>query len=489
MKKHISLFGKENPERFNEDFIYMKRTDNVLDYIDDVCKALEVIDGVKFIGSEMSYDESEIKTRGKKNNKWISLDESRLNLIKLHFEVTGIFGRKREVKTEKVEKVLLYPKLIDDFYFLLDGVTYFPIYQIIDLATYNTATSLRLKTLLMPMVLREEDTMFEDTEGNEHSDTTYVVDLFKYKLNTLFYYFAEYGYDIGYLFGYSDKDIGLININDEELENKSHYKLFEINKKGLHVYVHEDMLEEGTFKKKFSLMYLDMINFNSRMTIDKISNNDYWKKRLGAVFTSNPNSQIEKSEKIILSFKRILDERTKKILRIKKEYKKDTFTIIQWMMRNFDKFMQKDNMDLSNKRIRLHEYLIYPLLTRFSSITYRLLNKTTPTFNQKMQLFSTLGPGYIVKKLKKNELLRYNNCVNGMDIINGGLKFTQSGPQSLSDGNKNVAVRYRGIHGSYVGRIGLTASSNSDPGISGTFTPFIKTDGLYFTGPDPDDNE
>jgi len=466
----------------------MKRTDNVLDYINDVCKALEVIEGVKFIGSEISHDESEIKTRGKKNNKWISLDESRLDLIKLHFEVTGIAGRKRVTKTETVEKTILYPKLIDDFYFLIDGVTYFPIYQIIDLATYNTPKSLRLKTLLMPMVLREKELKFTSVDDTEFIESTYLVDLFKYKLNVLFYYFAEFGYDIADKFGYSEDDIGLMNINEDELTNRDEYFLFEVNKKGLHVYIHEGMLEEGTFKRKFSMMYLDMINFNSRMTIDKIANNDYWKKRLGATFTSNPNSQIEKSDKILLSFKRILDERTKKILRIKEEYKEDTFTIIQWMMRNYDRFMEKDNMDLSNKRIRLHEYLIYPLLTRFSSITYRLLNKTTPTLNQKMQLFSTLGPGFIIKKLKKNELLRYNNCVNGLDLINGGLKFTQSGPQSLGDGNKNIKVRYRGIHSSYVGRIGLTASSSSDPGISGTFVPFIETQGLYFTDPEPEDN-
>lgn len=54
-------------------------------------------------------------------------------------------------------------------------------------------------------------------------------------------------------------------------------------------------------------------------------------------------------------------------------------------------------------------------------------------------------------------------------------------PQSLSEGGKTVSMKYRGLHPSFVGRLSLTATSASDPGLTGVMVPFMKSDGYYFT--------
>ena len=54
---------------------------------------------------------------------------------------------------------------------------------------------------------------------------------------------------------------------------------------------------------------------------------------------------------------------------------------------------------------------------------------------------------------------------------------------SLGDGNnKKIATKYRYLHPSMAGILDLNTSSNSDIGLSGSFTPFAKLyDGYYFT--------
>ena len=477
MYDFLKPYSQDNPEKFNEEFIYMKRDDKVLDYMVDICKALEVIDGVKFLGAKLITDESQLKTRGKEGEKWIGLEESRLDTIDIKFRVTG----DKEGEDEIIERSILFPKLINDFYYVLGGNKSYPIYQIIDLATYKTPKSLTLKTLLMPIVLRTYEETITDYNENEYTENIFILDLFKNKVNVLHYYFAKFGLEETIkMFGFTDHEIGIAGADEIDFDDNEEYILFKVSKHVV-VYVANEVMEKS-FNRRFVLMIVNMLN--SRCTMDRVISREYWEKKLGMIFTKNPNSQADKAKKIIISFERILDDRTRKILRIDDKYKKNIYSIIEWMMTHYDTLITKDNMDLANKRIRVNEYLLHPLLIKFSTITYRLLNKPQVTFNQKKQLFSTLGPGFVIKKLKQNELLRYNNSVNGIDLFTSGLKFSQRGPQSMSEGGKSISIRYRGLHPSYVGRIGLTTSSSGDPGMTGTFSPFIQTEGFYFTKPD-----
>jgi len=88
-----------------------------------------------------------------------------------------------------------------------------------------------------------------------------------------------------------------------------------------------------------------------------------------------------------------------------------------------------------------------------------------------------LNPMYIIKQTVVNELLRYYNSTNEMNLYACLLKYTFRGPQSI---NKTVSVYQRDLHPSYAGRLSLVASSASDPGISGTLVPFIEFDNYYF---------
>jgi hypothetical protein len=92
-----------------------------------------------------------------------------------------------------------------------------------------------------------------------------------------------------------------------------------------------------------------------------------------------------------------------------------------------------------------------------------------------------VNPMIIISDLKTAQLLRYNNCTNDMDLFTVATKYSFRGPSALGETSKRaIAIHYRGIHNSYLGRLSLNTCSAGDPGLSGVFCPFLKLNGLYF---------
>jgi hypothetical protein len=174
--------------------------------------------------------------------------------------------------------------------------------------------------------------------------------------------------------------------------------------------------------------------------------------------------------------KRILDERTKRNLKdIDPKYRNDTFGVIRYIVENFDEIYNIDSLNLYNRRVRLFEYLIFPLLTKWSESTIRILNSKNVDMKKLNTVFSNIGPMFLVKRIIVNELLRYNNMTNTCCLFNVALKWSSRGPQSIGSSSGNTLVKYRTVHESYIGNLSLCASSASDPGMTGNLSPFCKT--------------
>ena len=46
--------------------------------------------------------------------------------------------------------------------------------------------------------------------------------------------------------------------------------------------------------------------------------------------------------------------------------------------------------------------------------------------------------------------------------------------------DRNISIKYRSCHPSYISRLDLNSCSSSSPGLSGVVSPFTKTDKLWF---------
>ena len=54
--------------------------------------------------------------------------------------------------------------------------------------------------------------------------------------------------------------------------------------------------------------------------------------------------------------------------------------------------------------------------------------------------------------------------------------------------DRNISIKYRSCHPSYIGRLDLNSCSSSSPGLSGVVSPFTKTDQLWFNAKTESEN-
>ncbi|AMS01189.1 DNA-directed RNA polymerase beta subunit [Bacillus phage AR9] len=457
--------GNKNQEKFNENLILNKENESILNYLDPICKTLEIIPEITYLGSSVEPINKVYKFN--KEEKTSDIERSELQLIKMSFLI------EKDDKKEEINKFIYFPKLIDSQYFIINGNRYYPIYQLLDSGTYRTNKALTLKTLLMPIVLREKKETFDDINGETHTMLNVDLDLFKSKVPFLIYFFSKFGFE-GTLeyFGLQDLIHVLMKEDLDQLdEDEINDNVIFMITKNISLVVDKNFFSN----KNNQIIIATLLNcFNTRIKIDKIYEKDYWVKKLGGYFTTNNSNKQEKGEGIILSFERILDEWTKKILRTEEKNKEDIYSVVRWMINNYLALVKQDNMNLANKRIRLYEYLLHPLLIKFSKGTYRVLNnRNSNKFEKIKTIFSNIQEGFLVKKIINNELLRYDNSVNSISLFTLILRYTQSGPQSPFSSN-STNNKLRGLHPSYLGRLGLTSTSAGDPGASGSLTPFLE---------------
>lgn len=450
--------------KFNDAVIKdLRKKDTIYEYLENVCKALEAVKYVKYVGMDIITDESKIRSK-----KEISIYDSRLELVTMNFEVT-FNGEKENTSIE-----LFIPKATDGVNsYLLNGNRYFGIYQILDSSTYNTANTVTLKSILMPISIRQEPKKIKDKEGNEYTGNIFLLTQFSHKINILNYYLPIYGFEGALKFFKFEKYFEIV----EEFDNDEKYLYFPI-KAGSYVKTPKQTFMKKPLVRNLFFTFYDV--FNKKTGMDRLNDKDYWMVKLGSKYSSNTNVQYEKGESVILSFKRILDQTTKNNLRITEEHKSDIFHLCRWIIFNFNDLKKKDNLSLLNKRFRYAEYLTIPFVTRLSSNTYRILNSKNLTMSKILTLFK-ISPTIILKAMKtKIELIRYDNVVNDLDLFNHYLKFSSTGFQALS--KVSISSAYRDVHPSHLGRIALNQCSSNDPGTTSLFVPFVEpVDDFYFS--------
>ena len=467
-----SQYQAENPERFNEDLIYIRHKEDVDSYFRDLFTTLNSIPGITFLDMERVGEEKCAEYIQKRN---ISIEESRLDLIEARFKIEWE-GEKKEVKLH-----LFIPKLVDDFFFLLNGNRYYAILQIADKNWYSVRNGIFLKTLLMPLGVRHKSMTIEAESGNEYTGKVFVLDFFKTKSNNInsfknffVYFFIKYGFDETMrLMGLEDEvcvfDGKGVDTSDED------YEYFAVHENVMVAVLRERMQEDENFRN----IIVSLCNaLEATKKISNLENKDFWKRRI----LTSPTAKLDKADKSIASLERILDERTKKNLREIPEGEKDsTFDVVRYMVWNYEAIHRMDGLDIYTRRIRLYEYLIFPLLIKWSEIAVRILNSRNVDMKRLETVFSNIGAMFLVKRLITNELLRYSNITNALNLFGVALRYSARGPQSLGAGGGNVLVKYRSVHPSFLGNISLNASSAGDPGMSGSIVPFCDSlDDMFF---------
>lgn len=478
MKDFLQNYENLNESRINQGLISREYDDNLVDLITNSCRSLEVLEYVKFLGHTFIDDEKEIdlndymttrrKTRKKTDTRYMYMQDSRYVELRLRFRI--------ECKGEAaiITKKLLIPVADSNGYYTIKGKKYLLLYQLVDSSTYTTRQNLTLKSL-MPVIVKRTKGEFADTDGILYTAPTYIVFIFKKEVDVLLFYFARLGVTKTLEFFSVDKIIRFV----EDEGDKSKYIYFKIKNK-IYLEVSRYFFLKYQYVQTMAFMILQIVT--NRLTLDDLENKDFWIEWIGSLNATNSYNFHEKGENTVTFFTRMLDETTKDILKIDKSNKRTIYSVVRWMIENYNELRKKDNMDLSNKRLRCNEYIASLLTKAFSERVNRVISAGNRVNLDKVREIFKFSGNILMEQLHMSGLLRYDDRINDMDFF-GKLKFTLKGPNSLGGKNeKNISRKYRGLHHSYLGRLDINVCGTSDPGSSGIITPFCKTDGLYFDG-------
>lgn len=485
-KKFYKAFQESNPEKFNERIIHLKEEDDILEKIEDACYSLESVDGIKFDGAKILSDRVIYQDKELNNNEKyeVNYEESRLIKIEINFTLSKKNENKENEET-KIKKILQFPRLLDGCYYYINSVKYYPIFQIVDAETYKTGNSIIMRTSLQPIILSKKKITVKIENHEEEEINGYFVysEIFKVKVPIFNYFFAQMGVTKTLKF-FSINNWEILDKNDIKNFNKyEDYYLFKLGKL-LYLKVPISYIKDNENSNQNTAILLSFLNAfknNDKLPIEKIDNIGYWNRKLGGYFTKNVSNFDNKGLSVKSSFERLLDNTTKRLIRIPKEDKENIYTLLRWFLINYNNLLSQNNDDLANKRLRLNECFIFPLLDNWTQGVLRILNGKNITIKKLKTLFSNINEDFLVKKCisSKTDNLRYMNNVNSIDLGNK-LKITIAGNQSIS--NSKGEIRGKTIDVSMLGKVCLVHTSNNDPGTTRMLTPFCEVnDTWHFT--------
>ena len=177
----------------------------IIDRYDDVNHILweyeEAIINKNKPSSEPANSKKQTNMSKKKENSfgYINLKDSDLKLIKITYYIE-INEKKNGWVNDTLSVYIAIPRIVDGFYFRLNGNVYSAIYQIVDASTYNNSAaknskkqSVTFKSLFMATrVYRYSATLF-DINGTPVPAVYFIVNIFKKSLLLIKYFLAKMG--------------------------------------------------------------------------------------------------------------------------------------------------------------------------------------------------------------------------------------------------------------------------------------------------------
>ena len=484
MKKFIKTFKNEYEKDFNEKLINREYEPPLIDFVVNIFKSLESTGMIKLIDWEYNEDESKIDlSKYITSRKKVKKKMAHIKYFHIQYDRCGELVMKFElnVKGQKaiIRKSILIPKMDNNNYMTLRGKKYFLLYQLVDNSTYTSRNALTLKSLMPLCVKRAIETIY-DVMGNAYKVQYYYLAIFKRDIEGLLFYLCKFG--VTKTIEYFNVGSIMTLLNNEEFANENKedpsFLFFKLNSNFY-------LKVSKYFFDKFSYVQ-SMVCMIRRVFVPKaneytVENPMFWTGILGGLYTKTSYKKESNGMSTIVFFERLLDETTKAVLKISDCNKEDVYSVLKWIIQNYKELKKKNNLDLDNKRLRLNEMVAAILSKRIGDSISRILSYGSSIELKPVKDIFKFPGTIIFQSLHKSPLLKFDDRVNDLDVFSA-LKYSQRGPQSLGDrSSRNISLKYRGTHPSYIGKFDLNVCSSSSPGLSGCCTMFAKTYGLYFS--------
>lgn len=414
-----------------------------------------------------------VKLKGVVDNRheFNDLESSDLGVLVVTVLMEAYDGRKIK------EYIMAFPKVVNKFYYRINGNLRYALNQLVDASTYNNQTSkakspmVVLKCNFPPIHVYRNDQTLVDINGVTIPAFTFEVDVFKKSVPAVEHIFAKMGYMMGMRFMGLD---GIIYINDSPIpHNQDHYYIFQ-PKKTVNLFI---SVPKSIFNQNPVVQHITYVLFTEYTrkfaTLEGLNTRDMWLEALGRHFSlATPRS---KAISVLSSFEFTYDKTTKELLKLPEEEKQDVYCVLRWLIYEYNALILKDNLDVSLKRIRVEEYMAYLLAPKIGKAIYALGDMGETVNLQTIETRMNIPYDFLVNEIAKQSIVVFADMVTDNDSF-VPLKVSRGGPSSISEKNNSAAlpVVYRHLHPSSLNIMDATSSGNSQPGITSTLIPFLK---------------
>lgn len=516
MLNYIAMYPNPYADEFNNSFILGTDDAPLEDYVITAMKEFEAIENIRIEDIKRVKDDDEVDIHLHNiniNYKKKDLDKVIAEAPKFKYTTQSRYSElifKIRITTnlnEKViEKHILVPKQDPTTgAYLNNDKTMRALWQLVDASTYSQRGKITLKSRMPVIIYHNKNRIFQDVDGNEvvMPSYSYAMDAKKKRgpggadkkgitkfLNPLMIYMAKMGFKNTRDF-FGMKDIVMI-VPEYDEDDKENYYIFPLDE--VFVRVNKRLFNKYEMVRAFTCMCCNLRSKDFPVDMDKLEDHEYWVCRIGyvgSIKNKNILSFKDKGENTILMIERLLDQVTINNLRLPMYYKVNIYYLLYWMITNFHDLKKRSNMDMENKRIRRNEYIVIASLGRkindnINKFVERQSKSRMNTMDTLLELFNFNSDIIMSAMRNLGDLIKTDDIANDMNFLMD-LAYSSKGPSAMADGSsKLVAAKYRFLDPSDAGRRDLNVSSNSDVGMSGSFTPYVKTyNGFYFT-PNPE---
>ena len=416
---------------------------------------------------------------------FINLKDSDLLLLKVNYFIQ-IVEKKDGLVSDTVTVYIALPRIVNKYYYRINGNYYSAMYQIVDASTYNNTNSnsakkkqsICFKTMFAAIRAYRYFGTMKDIDGNEIQCIYYVTNVFKKSVLLLKYLLANFGVT---------STISVLRLSDifilkdiSNIDKEINY-IFPINGGG-YIIIPKIMYDSIPVAQSFVFTISLVTGLSNISNIDIIFDKDFWLKSLGADFVpKNVDAMRTKGLSVLDSLNFVYDIGTKNDLKLPEKDKETIFHVLRWIIYEFNSLRIKDNIDISTKKVSYVDYVGALYGNKIAKGIFRISDKGDKADLKTIKSAIQIQPLYLVKAIvsSKCQLVNYNNCVNDVDSIIA-LKYTYKGISGIGEKSNAIPKDYRTIHPSHLGRVDIDSSSNSDPGVSGTLCPLSTVHDSYF---------
>lgn len=354
MLRYLNSVQNDFLDQLNVD-IMTKAFDRPLEeYIFDAFKGFEILPNIKILGyewvpNEDLYDVNDhvIRRNSNKNKVIKHISETRCGVMYIDAEISGL-DKNGVMKVHYIKKPLILPIRDKDGYYMIKGKKCYLIYQMVDKMHYPSFGAVTIKSL-MPICVKTSKDDFTDMDGVTYTIPTYTIQIFKSAINVLMLYSHL---TITKMLNFLEVNRFIrIESKDQEYPQSDKIIRFDCGKKSdIIVAVKRKAFEEEIYVRSIVGCLINLFD-ETKIKFADIDDWEQWMIIVGGKHT------IRRGIYQHIFFNRLLDEVTRKELKINDHDKQDIYYLLRWIIQNYHTLWAKDNLSMINKRLRCNEYL------------------------------------------------------------------------------------------------------------------------------------